>query len=164
MFLFFAASAAGQSIAEVECTNPAIPATTPSSEFTIVSDGSIIRHEVTRLEWQRCSMGQTWDGATCQGEAVGYFWQEALYIAATTVGDWRLPNIRELESLVERCRADPAINLQAFPNTPSVFFWSSTPSVRYGEDAWVISLIEGSDRLVFKGFDYYGVRLVRGGQ
>jgi len=93
MFLFFAASAAGQSIAEVECTNPAIPATTPSSEFTIVSDGSIIRHEVTRLEWQRCSMGQTWDGATCQGEAVGYFWQEALYIAATTVGDWRLPNI-----------------------------------------------------------------------
>lgn len=40
---------------------------------------------------------------------------------------WRLPNLKELDSLVGRRRYKPAIDPEAFPGTPSVCFHSSTP-------------------------------------
>ena len=42
--------------------------------------------------------------------------------------DWRLPNVKELLSLVERQCLSPAINAAVFPDTVvETPFWSSTP-------------------------------------
>lgn len=47
--------------------------------------------------------------------------------------DWRLPNLRELATIVERECTDPRVNLTVFPNTPAGLFW--TASSRPGIDA-----------------------------
>ena len=155
------ASAQAQSLPAETCNNPVLPATTPSTEFIVVDDGSVIRHEVTGLEWQRCSIGQSWDGTMCQGSATFHSWQEALNIAANAGGDWRLPNIKELRTIVERCRENPAINRQAFPNTPSRTFWSASPEAGGSAFAWFVNFRDGRGDLGSRGSRW--VRLVRGG-
>lgn len=118
---------AAAAIPEDDCTNHAVPRTTPSSQFTPVGDGSIVRHEPTSLEWQRCALGQTWTGNGCAGTPDSMLWQEALQIADATPG-WRLPNIRELFTLAEECRDAPAINTRVFPDTGATgSLWSSSP-------------------------------------
>lgn len=153
------------------CSNSAVVATTPSSEFTIVGDG-IIRHDATGLEWQRCSVGQIWDGAACQGSASNFFWQQALIAASVAGSGWRLPNIQELRSIVERCRVNPAINRKAFPNTSSFeggIFWSSTPSTVAGLEGLAMIIYfddgnEGASDEIIDGIDGSRLRLVRDGQ
>jgi len=81
--------------------------------------------------------------------------------------DWRLPNIRELISIVDHKRYDPAIN----PNfiSRSGPYWSSTTckidlNNAYDEgDAWNVFFLEGNDYWDNK-HDGNFVRCVRGGQ
>ncbi len=147
------------------CTVWGVPRTTPSADFTPLDDGAILRHEMTGLEWQRCPLGQEWDGAACTGTVLRLNWQEALQAAAAAGDDWRLPSIRELYTIVELCRI-PAINLVAFPLEPptvghDVSFWSASPGADGG--AWVVSFHLGD---VGRGGvnQSYPVRLVRGGE
>ena len=42
------------------------------------------------------------------------------------LSEWRLPQRDELETIVLTTTTDPAIDLQAFPDTPSAPFWSRT--------------------------------------
>ena len=50
---------------------------------------------------------------------------------------WRVPNVKELESLIDRGCANPAISGGRFPDQPAVDFWSSTPG-------WAVSFNDGS--------------------
>jgi hypothetical protein len=85
----------------------------------------------TGLTWKRCSEGQSWDGATCAGSAMYHTWQQALQVADTASyagqSDWRLPNAKELASIVEQACYSPAIDEAVFPATPSSYYWSSSP-------------------------------------
>lgn len=117
--------------------------------------------------WKRCAEGQTWSGATCTGSASTVNWADALKstVSATTVGysDWRLPNLKELQSIVEdKCYA-PAINTSIFPNTPASLFWSASASASNSSFVWVVDFSNG---FASKNVKYYGgqVRLVRAGQ
>ncbi|MBJ6938275.1 DUF1566 domain-containing protein, partial [Vibrio cholerae] len=96
--------------------NRATLATTPNTAFNDNGDGTVTHH-TTGLIWQRCSLGQSWDGTDCTGEATTFTWEEALAAAAqhTFAGrnDWRLPNKNELVSIVEYRCYRPAINNQA---------------------------------------------------
>lgn len=96
-----------------------IVASTPSQRFTILGDGAEVKDNNTGLIWQRCSIGQVWQQDTqgCMGEAKEFNWQQAL-VATSQIGNgYRLPNIKELYSIVEVQCSDPAINLRIFPNT-----------------------------------------------
>ena len=112
----------------------AVPETTPSTAFSVVDEG-IVRHETTGLEWRRCPEGMSWvaNSQWCDGVASeDLTWGEALQVAADADG-WRVPNIKELRSIIERCRVDPAINDMVFPDTPRLFFWSSSPDVLFAD-------------------------------
>ncbi len=68
-----------------------------------------------KLIWQRCLVGQTFDSnsASCTGTATEFAsWKEAL--DAVPVG-WRMPNAKELASIVEETQAFPALNSTVFP-------------------------------------------------
>jgi len=143
--------------------NTAIAATTPSADFSDNGDGTVTHH-TTGLIWQRCSLGQSWDGVNCTGEATVFSWPEALAAAVqhslAGFSDWRLPNKNELASIVEYRCYQPAINNQQFPNTPSAWYWSSSPGANESGNAWDVSFDGGSVYSRNK-YDSSHVRLVR---
>ncbi|RDV24339.1 DUF1566 domain-containing protein [Alteromonas aestuariivivens] len=142
---------------------PDSPETTATDSLTDLSGGEVW-HVATGLVWQRCALGQIWNGATCLGEAEKYTWQEALELAQQASHDdlkgWRLPNIKELASITERACVRPSINAEWFPQTPEDDFWSSTPSATDPERAWVVAFFNASHSLKQKD-RYVYVRLVR---
>lgn len=160
-----------------EC-NTAIIAST-SGHFTDNKNGTITDN-TTSLIWKKCSEGQIWNNVTnnCDGFANTYTWQGALQVAQVPVetfgqSDWRVPNIKELSSIVERRCIESAIDESFFPNTPSYideiytaspYAWSSTVTI--GNLVWYISFDDGEDYTTSQdgsGFDHH-VRLVRSGQ
>lgn len=155
--------------------NSAITPSTPDTSYDITSTDGTITNARTGLTWKKCAEGQTYSTTTntCSGTATTYSWQQALQHARAvnrgTTGeslgetDWRVPNIKELRSLVEQACYGPAINLRAFPVTPSPgLFWSSSPSAAQSGSAWGTDFNEGD--VLLQPMDTKGyVRLVRGG-
>ena len=79
--------------------------------------------------------------------------------------DWRLPNIRELDSLTGDTRYNPAIDTSFFPNAYASYYWSSTTYARVSNFAWLVSFDDGNVNINYKyGSGRYYVRCVRGGQ
>jgi hypothetical protein len=126
-------------------------ALTDTSRFRYDPQTITVTDRYTGLTWQRCPLGYTLnnngtiDDVTddeCEAVDPEADWQTALQrsAAATLAGhtDWRLPNIKELDSIVELgCRL-PAIDSAPFPDTPAEFFWSSTPDANAGNAARAI--------------------------
>ncbi len=141
---------------------------TPTSTFTDNGDGTVT-HGLTGLMWKQCIQGLS--GANCAtGAATAMTWRAALVagVADTTAGysDWRLPNKKELESIVEYCGYFPAINKTLFPFTsalPTLFFWSATSYAQEPLNAWFVNFDLGFSSNYFKTTNFT-VRLVRGGQ
>ena len=164
--LTFAALLAPSSWAEIPSAADAcvddLVETTPSSDFTTLEGGAVVRHESTGLEWRRCPEGMDWTDGSCAGSADRMNWQGALQHADGVEG-WRLPNINELRSIVERCGTNPAINPEVFPDTPPSVFWSASPAAGNSDYAWNVYFGYGRDGWNLKGTDLR-LRLVRGGQ
>ncbi|MBP6735626.1 MAG: DUF1566 domain-containing protein [Chromatiaceae bacterium] len=142
-----------------------IPASAPDSRFTANGDGTVT-DRATGLIWKQCAEGLS--GADClTGGATAFTWQQALQHAEAAVfagsSLWRLPNKKELASLVEQRCVAPAINARFFPNTPSNWFWSSSPYAGYSGSARDVSFDYGYVASSAKYAARY-VRLVRGGQ
>lgn len=117
---------------------------TPTGDFTL--DGATALHHKTGLTWQRCGVGQTWDDSTgsCTGSLTTFTWKEALEEAAKPANDgWRLPNIKELATIVEHNCHQPAINEVVFPNTLFNYYWTMSPSMRQPTHAWGVHFREG---------------------
>lgn len=136
---------------------------TPSTEFKLLENGAVVRHERTTLEWKRCAEGQTWDAESngCKGRPKAVNWEKAKKLAAAAGGDWRLPMGRELLTIVERCHYSPAINPQVFPNTPAGLFWSSSVDTGGLGRVWSVSFFGGEYFRAGKS-QTARVRLVRG--
>lgn len=131
-----------------EQTSPNIANEWPNSRYIEHGDGTVT-DLVTGLMWQKCSLGQEWSVIGCSGDSSGVDWQSALLLASENTafgyGDWRLPNIKELASLLAIDRANPAINSEVFPNTYSDAYWTNTPYVIGRGSAWVVSFDYGDD-------------------
>ena len=124
------------------------------STFTSWSNGgSTLVDNATGLVWQRCAVGQSWTGSTCSGTASTATWAAA--VSGAPAG-WRLPNVKELESMVERRCYTPALDGSAFPGAPSVQFWSSTPG-------WAVNFNDGRVLNGLSAASAMAVRYVKGG-
>jgi hypothetical protein len=92
-----------------------------------------------------------------------YAWEDAkTYCAALDLSGagWRLPNVKELQTIVDETRADPAIDETAFPSTPSELFWTSSPVAGNANYAWNVYFNYGDSNA--DGVLYTGrVRCVR---
>ncbi len=146
------------------------PLTTPTSAFTVNGDGTVT-HTPTGLMWTQCNVGLT--GAACAtpaavGAATFFGWTQALLAAqSSTVGgylDWRLPDIKELQTVIELNCFNYAINQTVFPGTITTIgrTWSSTTLATITQNAWFVDFFDGTLDAVVKGSGY-PIRLVRGG-
>jgi len=127
------------------CQTTTITASTPTADFVDNGDGTVT-HSKTGLMWKRCSEGQVWNGTTCAGAAARYSWQGGLQQAEVlnntggfaTFTNWRLPNIKELNSVVEVQCTYPAINATIFPSIGNGVYWSASPYSADATKAWFV--------------------------
>lgn len=75
----------------------------------------------------------------------------------------RLPELRELHSLVDYSKRDPAIDKNIFPDTQSRWYWTATPVAGLSSFAWCVGF--GGGGVLGNGKGSYGyVRPVRASQ
>jgi hypothetical protein len=91
----------------------------------------------TGLVWQRGTAEQRYkwaDAASyCSGLNLGGF-----------SSGWRLPSLDELMGIVDKSRSgSPYIDTDAFPNTSSSWYWTSTPFAGDSGYAWYVSFDNG---------------------
>ena len=134
------------------CHPESIPASTPDSQLQDNGDGTVTDTK-TGLIWKQCLEGQS--GSDCASGSAEYFsWPQALQRAQTVnssggfagASDWRVPNIKELRSLVEEQCLAPAINLTRFPNAPNdwiYWVWSSSAAAVDANWAWGVNFGTG---------------------
>ena len=135
----------------------------PDERYQVHGDGTVT-DTLTSLMWMQCSLGQTYLSGECTGSASDHSWQGALELSEdytfATYSDWRLPNIKELSSLVARDRHEPAINSTIFPSTSSRSHWSASPHAENTDLGWMINFSGGYDVFYYRGHGYVA-RLVR---
>ncbi|WP_448214120.1 Lcl C-terminal domain-containing protein [Colwellia sp. MEBiC06753] len=146
--------------------NNAITATAPTSQFVDNLDGTVTDRK-TGLTWMRCTLGETWDGTSCTGNAQTYNWQQALDNAQDSNlaghSNWRLPNIKELQSIIEFACYAPAVNVNIFPqasNSNPQYWSASLYSKENNHGAWAITMASGNTSTEVKSNTKL-VRLVR---
>ncbi|AOW15039.1 hypothetical protein LPB72_21125 [Hydrogenophaga crassostreae] len=97
-----------------------------SVDYTGDSANNAVIDRRTGLTWRRCVEGQIWSGSACSGSGFHYTHENAL-IAARMALPWRLPNIKELNSLSDYSQSDGVLDRLGFPYAPLAFVWSTTP-------------------------------------
>jgi len=158
---------AAGNLAQAECA--AFQSSKPSHHLVDNGDATVT-DLATGLMWQQCSLGQNRE-AVCDGEVTSLTWQQALQAAADLNAqgglaghsDWRLPNVKELRSLVDEACFEPAINPDHFPNTASVQYWTSTPNAYIVDCTWRVSFDTGTADFFYRD-TLHAVRLVRTAQ
>ena len=137
---------------------------------TSVSGYPVVADSTTGLEWQGCTAGWMGDDCTSDDTTVTgdtFTWQNALShcgnLSWAGHSDWRLPNRKELRSIVDNHLASPSIDTTAFPATPSYGFWSSSSFAWLQIGAWLVYFSDGSVANPPKVGPTNYARCVRGG-
>jgi len=123
-----------------------------AGRFTDNGDGTVT-DKCTGLMWQKETAPDR------------YTWQQALkYCENLTLAghsDWRLPNVRELQSIVDYRRRNPSID-PVFGAVP-LSYWSASSCVAEPQYAWRVLFFIGSVLVNDKTEGGYSVRAVRSG-
>ncbi|SBT16086.1 hypothetical protein MGA5115_00160 [Marinomonas gallaica] len=146
------------------CSTSTIDPTAPASRFTVNEEQGVVTDHATGLMWKRCVEG--FSGADCRtGSPLQTTFVGAVeHIDSINEGDgfagfddWRLPNVKELRSIVEEQCTRPSQNEDVFPlkNTEaaddsatlnSMVLFTSTPTSYYDADdtyVWAVSFSTG---------------------
>jgi len=124
------------------------------AEITRDSNTGIVSDTATQLEWQDNAVGsaKAWEVAITQCETL-------------TLGghsDWRLPNINELKSIVDRSKFNPTA-VTGFINVDYYAYWSSSTYEGGKNSVWILGFYSGYTDTNVKNSNYY-FKCVRDGQ
>jgi len=124
-------------------------ANAPAGRYT-TANGTVYDTK-TKLTWQEAVPTGTYTWANAKAYCAG--------LSLNGTG-WRLPTIKELQTIVDDSQANPSIDTTAFPSTPANWFWSSSPLVGSSSNAWLVYFDYGFTYLNFVSNTNY-VRCVR---
>jgi hypothetical protein len=123
--------------------NPNITRTAPDARYSAVNEGTEVKDIVTRLVWQRCSLGQRWNGKTCLGTAAALSWvkaQDAAGVMAAGASEVREGGAPAFSTI-------SAVNAAALASAPdSALAGSSTTSWRLPTHKELYTLVEKACR------------------
>jgi hypothetical protein len=125
----------------------------PAQTLTDNHDGTVTDNK-TGLEWQQDEPGEKmWGDAIsyCRGLSLGGH------------DDWRLPNIKEIESLTDDSRYTPVLDYTFFPGALGAKYWSSTTDASFTNSACFADFGNYGNSFYGKDIPTY-VRCVRGGR
>lgn len=122
-------SAGGSKRFHVRAVRELVTPTYVSAQFTDNADGTITDN-LTNLIWQKTPYS---DSIT---------WEDALNYAETLslngFSDWRLPNIKELQSINDESLINPSLNINYFSTGNAKKYWSSTTLPNHTTEAWYL--------------------------
>jgi len=129
-------SAGGTKRFHARCVRGAKPAN--GHDYTNNGDGTVTDHDTGLMWTQAPSPAMNWNAAISYAEG----------LTIGTYTDWRLPNVKELQSLVDvtlatstaAATALPCLQRTLFPAATATAYWSSTP-LRSGSSptqAWLV--------------------------
>jgi hypothetical protein len=132
------------------------PAATGVTQFSgnLTDNGNgTVTDKHTGLVWQQAeSTLMTWE------QALAY--AENLTLAGAS--DWRLPNIKELQSVSDNNFRAPSLDKTYFPGATATRYWSSTTIANNALQAWYLDSDYGLTSYDVKT-GLWHVRCVRGG-
>lgn len=136
----------------------------PDPRFVDNGDGTVT-DKLNGLFWLKnasCFGASTWSQAIsdCSGLASG----ACSLTDGSSPGEWRLPNIDELLSLIDRSQTAPALpSGTSFVDAQASNYWSSTSSSSNTDSAWFVFFADGYSDFNPKATASY-VWPVRGGR
>lgn len=156
------------------------------SRFDVLKDATIaaapdgtIYDKKSGLMWKQCTEGNV--GAQCSQASSPAFvtasatstylanWLKNVNDNPSTLGagfsDWRIPTVKELASLVDRCitpPSTPAINTTIFPASKPMSYISATVNANDSNTFWYVDFKDGT--VAFGPSENKFLRLVRAGQ
>ncbi len=140
----------------------------PNPRFTDNSNGSVTDN-LTGLIWLKnanCFGLNFWDVAVSDANTLNS--GECGLTDGSAEGDWRLPNVREMQSLVDYKHFDPAMQSgQPFPivlpfiGVQSSIYWTSTTLSPGPSSAWIVEMRYGGVNFLNK-YDTHYLWPVRG--
>jgi len=126
------------------------------AEFS--KQNGVVSDSTTNLEWQD-------DYSDNGGDIKNTTWKDSIdYCESLSLdgGGWRLPNVRELESIVDDTKTNPSIN-SVFELISSNIYWSASTYANDSDTAWVVMFYYGRVNPYKKTYSY-DVRCIRTGE
>jgi hypothetical protein len=127
----------------------------PAPRFTDTGDGTVTDN-LTGLVWLkdancRDAVGHVNKNKGTLSWQIAFTWSYALESGycglndGSQPGDWRLPNRRELQSLLDRSRLTPALPVEhPFNNVQLMYYWTSSTVAYDPQLTWVINPDNGA--------------------
>ncbi len=100
-----------------------------------IVDNGTVTDTMTQLIWEQTFS----DFRTIWAAADDYC--QTLNLNGST--DWRVPSMKELQTIVDETRTNPAIDPNVFPCTTNDFFWTSSIVVVDNMNHWVVRFADG---------------------
>ena len=117
----------------------------PVPRFTDNGDGTVTDN-LTGLIWLKnanCFDLRSWSDALTDSNNLSQ--GSCGLIDSSVAGNWRLPNVKELHSLIDFGRYDPALPAgHPFTNVQSSYYWSATTYAHDTNNAWGVSMYNGN--------------------
>ena len=128
-------------------------ATAPAGRYTIPGDGTV--HDTkTNLVWQQAVSSQQMTQSVASTNCINQ---------SLSGTGWRMPTMKELMTIVDfTATAAPYVDGNAFPGTPSAYFWSSSAFPAASGDGWQVDFSSGQSGPTATTINGY-VRCVRMG-
>jgi hypothetical protein len=141
-----------RSPADARCVRTGLPGPTDAGRDRYDLQAEAVRDRGTGLTWQRTVSQDTFSFAGAASYCAD--------LALDDAHDWRVPTLKELQTIVDEARSAPALDLAVFPEASSERLWTSSVWAASASLAWYVELDYGSG-LYGLASNPYRVRCVR---